>query len=176
MILLSESLMNKLKKYIFTFFITFSFSSLYAQNQLFDPNQKWILSNNKIEKESIEFIPYDTAKIEINTLILTFKPKGIIEYDYESPNDVDACFGVDYLDIDTEISRWDFDATKNVLTLTIKGGYASLDDFKFKRDYEIWLESSGNYVLRQTKEHFFIDLQKQAKSLMKQEAKKKKMN
>lgn len=164
--------MNNIKTYIISVLITLSLSDIYAQNQLFDPNKKWILVNNKIERETIEFSPYDTSKIEINTLVLTFKPKGIIEYDYESPNDVDACFGVDYLDIDTEISRWNFNATKNILTLTIKGGYASLDDFKFRRDYEIRLEPSGNYVLKQTQEHYFIDLQKQAK----QEIKKKKMN
>jgi hypothetical protein len=167
MMLLQVKFLNKIKTHFILLFIISSLSNTYAQNQLFDPNKKWILANNKIERESIEFISYDTTKIEINTLVLTFKPKGIIEYDYESPNDVDACFGVDYLDIDTDVSRWDFDATKNLLTLTVKGGIASLDDFKFKRDYEIWLESSGNYVLRQTKEHFNIDLKKQAKQLAK---------
>ncbi len=139
----------------------------FAQNPLFDSSKKWILASNKIDGDSIEFMTYDTSKIEINTLVFTFKPKGVIEYDYESPNDVDACFGVDYLDIDLEASTWNFNAQSNVLTLSIKGGIASLDDFKFKRDYEIWLESSGNYVLRKTKEHYFIDLKKQAKQIAK---------
>lgn len=130
---------------------------------LFDTDRRWILVSNKIGRNEIELMQYDSSKIDINTLILSFKSNGLIEYDYESPDDVEACLGVDFLDIDTDFSRWEFDSTRNVLTLTIKGGYASLDDFKFKREYDLWFNTNGNYVLRKSKELYFVDLQRQNK-------------
>lgn len=151
-----------MKFLIKTLLLIITLSSANAQT-LFDADRRWILVSNKIGRSEIELQQYDSSKIDINTLILSFKPNGLIEYDYESPDDVEACLGVDFLDIDTDFSRWEFDSTRNVLTLTIKGGYASLDDFKFKRDYDLWFNTNGNYILRKSNEHYYIDLQKQAR-------------
>jgi hypothetical protein len=122
--------------------------------------KRWILITNKITKNDIRFTSFDRSKFRINTLILSFMDGGRIEYDYEMDPKLEFCAGIDFLDIDTDESAWALDEENNVLTLTIKGGYASLDDFKFKRDYKI--EQTGDdYVLHKIKEHYFIDLKKE---------------
>lgn len=152
----------RMKFFINSLLLIVTLTSAKSQT-LFDADKRWILVSNKIGRNEIELQQYNSAKVDINTLVMSFKPNGMIEYDYESSDDVDACLGVDFLDIDTDFSRWEFDSTRNVLTLTIKGGYASLDDFKFKREYDLWFNTNGNYVLRKSKEHYFVDLQRQNK-------------
>lgn len=122
--------------------------------------KRWILLTNKIMKNVIKFTSYDKSKFRINTLILTFANNGKIEYDYQMDPTLEFCAGIDFLDIDTDESAWSFDEATNVLTLTIKGGYASLDDFKFKREYKVE-QTDDEYVLHKIKEHYFIDLKKQ---------------
>ncbi len=122
--------------------------------------KRWILITNKITKNIIRFTSFDRSKFRINTLVLSFVDGGKIAYDYEMDPTLEFCAGIDFLDIDTDESAWSLDEENNVLTLTLKGGYASLDDFKFKRDYKI--EQTGDeYVLHKIKEHYFIDLKKE---------------
>lgn len=122
--------------------------------------RRWILITNKITKNVIRFTSFDRSKFRINTLVLSFANGGKIEYDYQMDPTLEFCAGIDFLDIDTDESAWSLDEENNVLTLTLKGGYASLDDFKFKRDYKI--EQTGDeYVLHKIKEHYFIDLKKE---------------
>lgn len=122
--------------------------------------KRWILITNKITKNVIRFTSFDRSKFRINTLVLSFVNGGKIAYDYEMDPTLEFCAGIDFLDIDTDESAWSLDEENNVLTLTLKGGYASLDDFKFKRDYKI--EQTGDeYVLHKIKEHYFIDLKKE---------------
>ncbi|GAB3508016.1 hypothetical protein [Emticicia fontis] len=127
---------------------------------LLSDSKRWILLTNKIMKNTIKFTSYDKSKFRINTLILTFANNGKIEYDYQMDPTLEFCAGIDFLDIDTDESAWSFDESSNILTLTIKGGYASLDDFKFKRDYKVE-QTDDEYVLHKIKEHYFIDLKKQ---------------
>ncbi|RYU93519.1 hypothetical protein [Emticicia agri] len=127
---------------------------------LLSDTRRWILLTNKIMKNTIKFTSFDKSKFRINTLILTFANNGKLEYDYQMDPTLEFCAGIDFLDIDTDESAWSFDETNNILTLTIKGGYASLDDFKFKRDYKVE-QTDDEYVLHKVKEHYFIDLKKQ---------------
>jgi len=100
-------------------------------------NKKWILITEKAEKsESIRFIPYSTDKVTLNTMIWIFKPNGRIEYDYQSSEDVDACLGVDFLDLDVDVSTWRLNPANQSILLTLKGGYASIDDFILKNEYD----------------------------------------
>lgn len=122
--------------------------------------KRWILMTNKITKNVIKFTSFDKSKFRINTLILTFANNGKIEYDYQMDPTLEFCAGIDFLDIDTDESAWSFDESTNILTITIKGGYASLDDFKFKRDYKVE-QTDDEYVLHKVKEYYFIDLKKQ---------------
>lgn len=127
---------------------------------LLSDTKRWILLTNKIVKNTIKFTSFDKSKFRINTLILTFANNGKLEYDYQMDPTLEFCAGIDFLDIDTDESAWSFDEANNILTLTIKGGYASLDDFKFKRDYKIE-QTDDEYVLHKIKEYYFIDLKKQ---------------
>ncbi|RFS13915.1 hypothetical protein [Emticicia sp. C21] len=127
---------------------------------LLSDTKRWILLTNKIMKNTIKFTSYDKSKFRINTLILTFANNGKLEYDYQMDPTLEFCAGIDFLDIDTDESAWSFDEAGNVLTLTIKGGYASLDDFKFKREYKVE-QTDDEYVLHKIKEHYYIDLKKQ---------------
>ena len=123
------------------------------------PAKRWILVGNKITKNVIRLTSFDVSKFRINTLVLNFLSDGKISYDYEMDPELEACAGINFLDIDTDESGWAFDETNNVLTLTVKGGLSSLDDFKFKRDYKI--EQIGDeYVLHKLAEHYFIDYKK----------------
>lgn len=127
---------------------------------LLSDTKRWILLTNKIMKNTVKFTSYDKSKFRINTLILTFASNGKIEYDYQMDPTLEFCAGIDFLDIDTDESAWSFDEANNILTLTIKGGYASLDDFKFKREYKVE-QTDDEYVLHKLKEHYYIDLKKQ---------------
>ncbi|MBA4849929.1 hypothetical protein [Emticicia sp. BO119] len=127
---------------------------------LLSDSKRWILLTNKIIKNTIKFTSYDKSKFRINTLILTFAGNGKLEYDYQMDPTLEFCAGIDFLDIDTEESTWSFDESSNILTLTIKGGYASLDDFKFKRDYKVE-QTEDEYILHKVREHYYIDLKKQ---------------
>ena len=129
---------------------------------LLDKSKRWMLLKNKIEKNDIFLTTYDEAKLTINNLIMSFDTEGKIAYDYESDPKIKFCAGVDFLDIDTDETSWEYNAEKNIVTLTLKGGYASLDDFKFKRDY--WVETiEDGYILRKLKEHYFTDFRKPIK-------------
>jgi hypothetical protein len=130
---------------------------------LFDKTKRWILVRNKIERGDIYLTPYHESKLTINNLVLNLSESGTIEYDYESDPKVKFCAGVDFLDIDTDETSWVFDADNNIFTLTLKGGYASLDDFKFKRDYTVEAFDDG-FALRRVKEHYFNDFRKPEKT------------
>ena len=126
---------------------------------LLDNSKRWMLVKNKIERNDIFLTTYNESKLTINNLIMTFANDGRIEYDYESDPKVRVCAGVDFLDIDTDETSWTYDSEKNIVTLTLKGGYASLDDFKFKREYWVEIIDDG-YILRKLKEHYFTDFRK----------------
>lgn len=130
---------------------------------LFDISKKWILVRNKIERGDIYLTPYHESKLSINNLVLTLTQNGKIDYDYESDPKIKICLGVDFLDIDVDETTWNFDGENNIFTLTLKGGYASLDDFKFKRDYKVELFDDG-FALRKVKEHYFTDFRKSTKA------------
>lgn len=129
---------------------------------LLDKSKRWMLVKNKIEKNDIFLTIYNESKLTINNLIMSFDSDGKIVYDYESDPKVKFCAGVDFLDIDTDETSWEYNAEKNIVTLTLKGGYASLDDFKFKREY--WVEAiEDGYILRKQKEIYFTDFRKPLK-------------
>ncbi len=136
---------------------------LVLHKTLFDRTKRWILVRNKIERGDIYLTPYHESKLTINNLVLKLSERGKIEYDYESDPKIRFCAGVDFLDIDTDETSWTFNADNNVFTLTLKGGYASLDDFKFKRDYIVEAFDDG-FALRRVKEHYFNDFRKPVKS------------
>lgn len=136
---------------------------LELHKSLFDKTKRWILVRNKIERGDIYLTPYHESKLTINNLVLNLSESGTIEYDYESDPKVKFCAGVDFLDIDTDETSWAFDADNNIFTLTLKGGYASLDDFKFKRDYTVEAFDDG-FALRRVKEHYFNDFRKPVKT------------
>jgi hypothetical protein len=139
---------------------------------LFDKTKRWILVRNKIERGDIYLTPYHESKLTINNLVLNLSERGKIEYDYESDPKLKFCAGVDFLDIDTDETSWVFDAENNVFTLILKGGYASLDDFKFKREYTLEAFDDG-FALRKIKEFYFNDLRRPVKTLRKYSKKRK---
>jgi hypothetical protein len=155
--------MKKLNTIFFGLILTLSIGSqAAAQNlELFNPLKKWILKNNNILRNEIELVEYKQKKVKINTMVWQFMPNGKLEYDYQTGEDVDACLGVDFLDIDLDESRWTYNPSTLTLTLMIKGGYASLDDFIFKKEYRISLIDDDNeygYNLDLEKEYYFNDL------------------
>jgi hypothetical protein len=150
-------------------FFLLAFSHAFSQSQdskslqLLDNSQNWILKTPKIEQDDIEFINYTKDKVDLNTMIWKFLPNGTLEYDYQSSEDVFACAGVDFLDLDVEQCSWSYNPADLTLTLQIKGGYASLDDFVFKRAYKVGLledDESYGYKLTLLKEYYFNDLKK----------------
>ena len=152
-----------MKKYIICLFFTAFYMSTNAQQfQLFKPGTQWILQTSKIEKKNIIFTEYDPAKVDLNTMIWSFLPGGLIEYDYQSSEDVFACAGVDFLDMDITECRWEYDPIQQTVTLLIKGGYASIDDFVFKRKYKVEIKDDDKdnygYILKKEVEYFFNDL------------------
>jgi hypothetical protein len=139
---------------------------------LFNKTKRWILVRNRIERGDIYLTPYLESKLTINNLVLNFAESGTIEYDYESDPKIKFCAGVDFLDIDTDETSWVFDSENNVFTLTLKGGYASLDDFKFKREYTLEAFDDG-FALRKVKEYYFNDLRRPVKTSRKYSKKRK---
>lgn len=134
--------------------------------QLLDPNLNWILNTDKIQKKQLEFENYSKSKVELNTMVWKFLPNGRLDYDYQSSEDVNACAGVDFLDMDVEECRWAYNPSTLIMTLQIKGGYASIDDFVFKRDYLVGMldsETAYGYTLTLVKEHYYNDLRKARK-------------
>jgi hypothetical protein len=119
-------------------FIVLSSSATTAQDiKGFIQGKQWILVTEKAEKStSLTFLPYAKDKITLNTMIWTFLPNGRITYDYQSSDDVEACLGVDFLDLDVDACIWKFNISSNSVLLTLKGGYASIDDFILKNEYD----------------------------------------
>jgi len=151
--------------------LSLSFFSLKAQNTpLFKEGNRWILVNNRIEKNEIFLTSYKKSKLKVNTLVLSFDKDARISYDYETNPNFPVSSSINYLDIDTDESSWTFDTLTNICTLTIKGGYASIDDFKFKREYKIEPVTDG-FILIKEKDVFFEDLKH--KKIVVAETKKK---
>jgi hypothetical protein len=69
-------------------------------------------------------------------MIWEFKPNGRLTYDYQSSEDVEVCLGVNFLDLDVDACTWRPNSATNIILLTLKGGYASIDDFILKNEYE----------------------------------------
>ena len=66
--------MNKfLLTAVFLQIISHSFSQ---QIPLLDTSNRWILVNNKIDKNEVFFTLYDKSKVKLNTLVLTFAENG----------------------------------------------------------------------------------------------------
>jgi hypothetical protein len=119
-------------------FLLISSLAVKAQDfKSFVANKKWILVTEKAEKsEYITFVPYSKEKVTLNTMIWVFLPNGGIEYDYQSSEDVEACLGVDFLDLDVDACTWRLNPATQSILLTLKGGYASIDDFILKNEYQ----------------------------------------
>jgi hypothetical protein len=107
--------------------------------------KEWILLSPKIDTANLlEFTTYAKEKIEINTMIWKFLPNGKISYDYQTNDDAEACLGVDFIDLDLSSSFWKWDPTRLLLSIQIKGGYAGIDDFIMKNDYQVHLSFEEN--------------------------------
>lgn len=129
------------------FFVIFFFSiGLKAQDsRSFIQGKQWILATEKAEKSNtLKFIPYSKDKVSLNTMVWTFLPNGRIAYDYQSSDDVEACLGVDFLDLDVDACIWRPVPNTNFILLTLKGGYASIDDFILKNEYEFQTAEDEN--------------------------------
>jgi len=153
-------------KVIFLFFFLSICQSIFGQGvvDIIQKNQ-WILVTDKLEKKKeVNFVSFQKKKIELNAMIWSFLDNGKIEYDYQSADNIEACNGVDFLDLDIENSFWKYNNDSQVFTLTLKGGYASIDDFVLKAEYIAFLTSDefGNlgFQLKQTKVLTFRDLTK----------------
>jgi len=153
-------------KVIFLIFFLSICQSIFGQDvvDIIQKNQ-WILVTDKLEKKKeINFVSFQKKKIELNAMIWSFLENGKIEYDYQSADNIEACNGVDFLDLDIENSYWKYNNDAQVFTLTLKGGYASIDDFILKAEYIAFLTSDefGNlgFQLKQTKVLTFRDLTK----------------
>ena len=122
-----------------------------------------IFKNDDINDNKLVFVNYEKKKVDLNTMIWKFLPNGRLEYDYQSSEDIFACAGVNFLDMDLNDCQWFYNPSTLILTLQIKGGYASIDDFVFKRDYKVgMLDENGGYgyTLTLEREQFFNDLTK----------------
>ena len=145
-----------------TLFFLFSFllfSNLQAQHfKESVVNKKWILASERIENaDSIVFVPYNKEQISLNTMIWVFKPNGRIEYDYQSSDYIEACAGVDFLDLEVESCSWRQNTQTFNVMLTLKGGYASIDDFLMKNEYVFSLNELDGFTLALKKKLFFKD-------------------
>jgi hypothetical protein len=151
-------------KIIFVICLLMMSQSLPAQYlQLLDDSQNWILKNDDIKDKKLVFVNYEKNKVDLNTMVWKFLPNGRLAYDYQSSEDVFACAGVNFLDMDVNECSWAYNPSTFVLTLLIKGGYASLDDFVFKREYKVAMldkKEDYGYTLTLDKEQFFNDLKK----------------
>ncbi|MCP9761675.1 hypothetical protein [Lacihabitans soyangensis] len=127
--------------------ILFSNISKAQDFKTFVANKQWILVTEKAEKSQlIRFVPYSKNLVTLNTMIWEFKPNGRLEYDYQSSEDVEACLGVDFLDLDVDACTWRPNPATNTILLTLKGGYASIDDFILKNEYEFQTFSDENQM------------------------------
>jgi hypothetical protein len=148
------------KTFLLFFFI---FSLQIAKSQGFKDrvvNKEWILESPKIDTATqLNFTSYAKEKIEINTMIWKFLPNGKISYDYQTSSDVEACLGVDFIDLDLNASFWKWDPVKLVLTIQLKGGYAGIDDFIMKNEYQVHFSFEQNnmnaFTLYKTKQVLF---------------------
>ncbi|MFN8431127.1 MAG: hypothetical protein U0V04_14215 [Spirosomataceae bacterium] len=128
----------------FLFFVLISITALGQTFKEKVPARKYIIVEDRVDTlSSIKFIPYSQEKISLNTMIWTFKPNGRIEYDYQSSEDIEACAGVDFLDLDVDACFWRLNPATHTITLTLKGGYSSIDDFVLKNEYDFQNESEG---------------------------------
>ncbi|NBA86249.1 hypothetical protein GVN16_10780 [Emticicia sp. CRIBPO] len=142
--------------------LVFAFSKVSAQSpELFDSSKQWILTTTNIKKNELRFVEYNVSKLSLNTMIWNFRKGGKIEYDYQSREGIDACAGVNFLDLDVDECSWTYNPANMKLTMTLKGGYASIDDFVLKREYTVSVLDDGDgygYKLTKTREYFFNDL------------------
>lgn len=100
--------------------------------------KQWILTSPKPDSATVlNFEAFNPALLDINTMIWKFIPNGKLEYDYQSNSDVEACLGVDFLDLDLDYTNWKWNTTTKTLILTLKGGYAGIDDFIMKNEYNV---------------------------------------
>lgn len=129
-------------------FLFFYSCTLHAQDfRAYVANKQWILITEKPEKsERIRFVPYSKDLVTLNTMIWEFKPNGRLVYDYQSSEDVEACLGVNFLDLDIDACTWRPNPATNIILLTLKGGYASIDDFVLKNEYEFQTFLGNNQV------------------------------
>ena len=149
--------MNKfLLTAVFLQIISYSFSQ---QIPLLDTSNRWILVNNKIDKNEVFLTLYDKSKVKLNTLVLTFAENGKIVYDYETNSKYDENLEIKYLNINTKESFWAYDSLSKTLVLSIQAGYVTLDDFRFQREYKID-EVHDGFILMKSKELIFDDLRK----------------
>jgi len=140
-------------------FISQSLSAQYLQ--LLDYTQNWILKNADIKDKKLVFVRFTKDKVDLNTMIWKFLPNGRLEYDYQSDDEVFACAGVNFLDLDLPECSWAYNPSTLIMTLQIKGGYSSMDDFVFKRDYKVGMLEQNNsdaYTLDLEREQYFNDL------------------
>ncbi len=101
-------------------------------------NKNWILHTSKIEKANkIVLKGYSKDQIELNTMLWVFKEDGTFETDYQTSEDIEACIGVDFLDLDVDVCTWKYNVNNNTIVLYLKGGYASIDDFLLQAEYNI---------------------------------------
>jgi hypothetical protein len=147
---------------IFLLLVLLSFSQITNAQGFKDRvvNKEWILETPKIDTANqLNFSTYSKEKIEINTMIWKFLPNGKISYDYQTSSDVEACLGVDFIDLDLNASFWKWDPVKLVLTIQLKGGYAGIDDFIMKNDYQVHFSFEENkmtaFTLYKTKQLSF---------------------
>ena len=121
---------------IFVFLLLVSLASQAQDFKSFVLNKKWILVTEKVDTaKTIKFVEYDKSKVSLNTMIWDFKANGRLEYDYQSDEEIDACLGVDFLDLDVDVCTWRYNTTTQTLHMTLKGGFASIDDFILKNEY-----------------------------------------
>ncbi|MCP9770853.1 hypothetical protein EGI22_23360 [Lacihabitans sp. LS3-19] len=154
--------------YRFQVFVFLLFVSVVSQGQDFKSfvlNKKWILVTEKVDTaKTLKFVAYDKAKISLNTMIWDFQSNGRLEYDYQSDEDIDACLGVDFLDLDVDVCTWRYNPSTQTLQMTLKGGFASIDDFILKNEYT-FSNSLDEYEMPQfelslKRKIFFKDLTK----------------
>ena len=140
-------------------FLLMFFQVIAQQTSLLEASNRWILVNNKIERNEIYLTSYKKSKVSLNTLVLSFAENGKIVYDYETNSKTDGNLNIKYLDINTSESSWTYDTLSKILSLVIQAGYTTLDDFKFKREYKID-EVTDGFILMKTNDVFFEDLRR----------------
>jgi len=125
-------------RFVSLLFLLFSSFTLKVQDfRSYVANKQWILVTEKAEKsERIRFVSHSKDIVSLNTMIWEFKPNGRLTYDFQSNEDVEACLGVNFSDLDLDASTLRPNSATNIILLTLMGGYASIDDFISKNEYE----------------------------------------